>query len=146
MAKRKTAKRRPAVITGQANRTSFKPGQSGNPNGRFKPGQSGNPNGRPIGARHRFSEAFIEAFEETWAKYGTAALQKVARDDPSTFVRAAIALIPKQVGLEIESKPIYVISDAPISDEEWVAKYCEGDAGIAPPLPLPIAPTRRAKD
>jgi hypothetical protein len=65
-------------------------------NTRFKPGQFGNPAGRPKGSRNRLSEAFLTDFCEVWELHGPTALRKVALKDPATFVRAAVALLPKQ--------------------------------------------------
>ncbi len=90
----------------------------------FQAGQSGNPAGRPLGARSRLSEAFLAAFFEAWEKHGAEALLWVAKNDQSTFVRAAAALVPKHVDVAVNS-PLYIIADRPLTDQEWEAKFCE---------------------
>jgi hypothetical protein len=63
----------------------------------WKPGESGNPNG---GRRRRLTEAFISDFQAIWETEGLAAIQRVARNDPSTFVRVAASLLPKDINLK----------------------------------------------
>jgi len=49
-------------------------------NGRmWQPGQSGNPLGRPIGARGRFSQQFIEDMRASWRKHGATVMDRVSR-------------------------------------------------------------------
>ena len=63
---------------------------------KWKKGKSGNPKGRPKGSRNAFSEAFIKDFMEIWEDKGSEALTEVATEDPSTFLRVAASLIPKE--------------------------------------------------
>jgi hypothetical protein len=39
-------------------------------NGQWKPGQTGNPNGRPVGARQYFSSGFLRDLAEVWTEHG----------------------------------------------------------------------------
>lgn len=61
-----------------------------------KPGQVLNPKGRPLGSRARFSEKYCDDLLEVWCDGGKDALRRVMDKDPSTFVRVAASLIPKQ--------------------------------------------------
>ena len=63
----------------------------------WKPGECGHPN--PGGRRRRLTEAFITDFQSIWEAEGLAAIQRVARNDPSTFVRVAASLMPKDINL-----------------------------------------------
>jgi hypothetical protein len=45
------------------------------------------------------TEAFISDFQMIWEKEGLAAISRVARNDPSTFVRVAASLLPKDINL-----------------------------------------------
>jgi hypothetical protein len=67
--------------------------------GRFLPGNSGF-GGRPKGSRNKLNEAFLEAFYGAWDRFGAQALIDVAKDDPSTFVRVAASLLPKEYKVE----------------------------------------------
>lgn len=63
----------------------------------FKPGQSGNPNGRPKGARSRLGEAFLSDLADAWAANGVAAIERVAKSDPGTFCKIVSNVLPKEV-------------------------------------------------
>ena len=67
-------------------------------NGRmWQPGQSGNPLGRPIGARGRFSQQFIEDMRASWEKHGATVMDRVAVEYPDRYLGIAAHLIPKEV-------------------------------------------------
>lgn len=70
----------------------------------FKPGQSGNPNGRPKGARSKFGEDFIRDLKESWNKHGVKALEVTAKKQPSMFVRVAASVLPKEVETTIRTE------------------------------------------
>src|SRR5262245_51509442 len=70
----------------------------------WKPGQSGNPAGRPQGARSRFSETAVANLLEDWTKHGPGVLAKVRADDPSTYLRVAFSIIPKDVQIALETR------------------------------------------
>ena len=72
-------------------------------NGKWKPGQSGNPNGRPVGHRTRqqFSTAFLTDLAEVWATEGKRTMLATARSQPETFFAICSRLIPKDVELTI---------------------------------------------
>ncbi len=70
----------------------------------WKPGESGNPNGRPVGTRSAFSKAFVADLTIAWREHGVAVLQKVARTDPTRFLGIAASIVPKDVALTIEQQ------------------------------------------
>jgi hypothetical protein len=51
----------------------------------WKPGVSGNPNGRPVGSRQVFSQGFLRDLAEVWAAEGKATMLHTARNQPATF-------------------------------------------------------------
>jgi hypothetical protein len=63
----------------------------------FKPGQSGNPGGRAVGARNRLTGAFLNDLADHYAEKGKAAIERLCEKDPVAYVRAIVALCPKQL-------------------------------------------------
>jgi hypothetical protein len=74
----------------------------------FKPGVSGNPGGRPIGARNRLQGRFMNALADDFEEHGKSAIQRCREEDPAAYLRAIVALMPKE--LEI-TKPLDDLSD-----------------------------------
>ncbi|MFY9837669.1 MAG: hypothetical protein WAK55_14625 [Xanthobacteraceae bacterium] len=72
-------------------------------NGKWKPGQSGNINGRPVGhrTRHAFSASFLADLTDVWAEHGKATMVHTAKINPETFFAVCSRLIPKDVELTI---------------------------------------------
>src|SRR5262245_12398192 len=66
----------------------------------WKPGESGNPNGRPT-ARSRLTERFIGDVAATWEQRGPAILQKMA---PDRFADMCSRLIPRDVAISLEAR------------------------------------------
>jgi hypothetical protein len=51
----------------------------------WKPGQSGNLNGRPVGSRSAFSAGFTRDLAEVWAEKGKASMLYTAEKQPAVF-------------------------------------------------------------
>ena len=71
-------------------------------NGQWKPGQTGNPNGRPVGARQSFSAGFLRDLAETWSEYGKDTMVHTAKLNPEVFFATCARLIPKDVQLTVQ--------------------------------------------
>jgi hypothetical protein len=71
----------------------------------FKPGQSGNPNGRPRGSRNRLADAFVSDLIESWERFGVQALETCATTEPGTYLRVISSLMPKDVNLSVSVDP-----------------------------------------
>lgn len=65
----------------------------------FKPGQSGNPAGRPVGARSRLAEQFLDAMRLTFDEGGVDAVRKVMATDPATYLKVIASLVPKELDI-----------------------------------------------
>lgn len=65
----------------------------------FKPGQSGNINGRPLGARQRLSTMLIETLEKDFREHGADAIIKMRTEKPVDYVRTVATLVPKAFDL-----------------------------------------------
>jgi len=50
----------------------------------WKPGQSGNLNGRPVGTRQAVSVGFYRDLAEVWSEEGPETIVKTARTSPAT--------------------------------------------------------------
>jgi hypothetical protein len=72
----------------------------GNPN--LVAGVSGNPAGRPLGSRNRLTNALVADLTASWEKHGPAVLERLRIDDPATYARLAVSLVPKDVQLTVE--------------------------------------------
>ena len=66
-------------------------------------GQSGNPAGRPVGARGRFSQQFIEDMRASWERHGATVMDRVAVEYPDRYLGIVAHLIPKEVTATIEA-------------------------------------------
>lgn len=66
----------------------------------FKPGQSGNPDGRPKGSRNKLSTNFLNDCLEAWNNNGKAALRDMATEKPADFAKMVAGIIPKEFDLK----------------------------------------------
>jgi len=61
-----------------------------------------NRRGRPVGSRDKMSSAFVDAFLADWMIHGPEAIEMCREKDVSTYVRAALAMMPKEIKQEVE--------------------------------------------
>jgi hypothetical protein len=72
--------------------------------GRFLTGNNGG--GRKPGSRNKLSESFVADALASWEKHGAEVLERVAREEPGTYLRAIVALMPKDVRLDVSVDPV----------------------------------------
>ena len=53
--------------------------------------------GRPAAVRNKFSNAFLSDFLADWQANGAAAIKTVRMRDPSTYLRVAASILPKEL-------------------------------------------------
>jgi hypothetical protein len=72
--------------------------------GRFLAGNNGG--GRKPGSRNKLSESFVADVRASWEKHGAEVLERVAREEPGTYLRTIAALMPKDVRLDVSVDPV----------------------------------------
>lgn len=85
------------------------------PTYQFKKGQSGNPGGKPVNLRNSINAKFLKELSSAFDREGKIAIERVAREDPSTFIRVLAALQPKEMEIK---RPL-----DDLSDEQLEAAY-----------------------
>jgi hypothetical protein len=84
-------------------------------NGQWKPGQSGNLQGRPIGSRNQFSAAFMQDLAAVWAEHGRETMVATAKVSPEAFFATCARLLPRDVAISIQAQaPILDAGDLAI--------------------------------
>lgn len=84
-----------AEITAPIQRTSV----IGRP---FKKGQSGNPSGRPKGSRNRLTDSVLKRIADDFAKHGADVLERVRIEEPATYLKFIISLLPRELIMQFE--------------------------------------------
>jgi hypothetical protein len=66
----------------------------------FRPGTSGNPAGNRHHSRHLLNQEFIQALLLHFREHGKKAIEKVAREQPASYLKILALLVPRQHKLE----------------------------------------------
>ncbi len=76
---------------------------------RWNKGQSGNPKGRPMGARTKLAEEFLDALYDDWQTHGADVLAECRETKPVDYIRIVTGLLPKEVSVSFD--PLEDLSD-----------------------------------
>jgi hypothetical protein len=74
----------------------------------FKPGQSGNPNGRGKASRTKLSESFILALQEKFNTHGEQVLDYMITNEPVAFIELIASIVPKNFQVEMTADDNFV--------------------------------------
>jgi hypothetical protein len=66
----------------------------------FKPGVSGNPHGNRHRSRHLLNQEFIQALLLHFRQHGKKAIEKVAREQPASYLKILALLVPREHKVE----------------------------------------------
>ena len=91
----------------------------------FKPGQSGNPKGRPLGARSKLGEAFLEALNADFELNGPAAIVEVRKTKPDQYLKVIASILPKDLNVNINQMD-------GMTDDDILKRIRDLDAVIRP--------------
>src|SRR5262245_2864237 len=118
-------------------------------NGKFAPGYSGNPGGSLEATRRSFNKDFLLALAADFKKHGAAAIEKVRKQQPATYMKICALLVPREMKLEHSGgvkamtteqieRGIEIIKELIAKrDAAASAKVIEGEAEVVPSLPAP---------
>ena len=82
----------------------------------WKPGQSGNLNGRPVGSRSAFSAGFTRDLAEVWASHGKSSMLYTAEKQPAVFFATCARLLPNDVRVTVEQSLPGILSPTDWAD------------------------------
>lgn len=95
----------------------------GNEKTQFKPGESGNPNGRPVGSKHKLSDEFVQALCADFALHGVAAIDALREKSPGEYLRVIASILPKDIYIEQDIRPTVINAQPELTTEEWEKKH-----------------------
>jgi len=122
-------------------------------NGKFAPGWSGNPGGSLEATRRSFNKDFLLALAADFKKHGAAAIEKVRKTQPATYMKICALSVRREMKVE-PAGGVKAMSDEQIEQAiaaieailaaraGETAKVIEGEAEVVPSLPAPARPTK----
>lgn len=105
----------------------------------FKPGHSGNPNGRPKGARQKLDELFVEALYKDFKDGGVEAIRACRAEKPDVYLNVIAKVVPKQVDLHAD-KSVADLADGLHAVAEFLGSFAAEASGTNHAGPVPNGP------
>lgn len=110
--------------------TDYKVGYGKPPvHSRFQPGQVTNPGGKPTKSKNRLQGAFLRDLADHFDQHGKKAIARCCEDDPSAYIRAIVALMPKELQITREFEDL---TDEQLSAAVAAARSLAAAIGIDP--------------
>jgi hypothetical protein len=95
----------------------------------FKQGVSGNPHGNRHRTRHLLNQEFMQALLLHFRQHGKKAIEKVAREQPASYLKILALLVPREHKVE-QSNVIKSLSDQELEAMiEYLKTSLEAQAG-----------------
>ena len=95
----------------------------------FKGGVSGNPHGNRHRTRHLLNQEFMQALLLHFRQHGKKAIEKVAREQPASYLKILGLLVPREHKVE-HSNPIKDLTDEQLEAMiEYIKTSLEAQAG-----------------
>ena len=95
----------------------------------FRPGVSGNPHGNRHRTRHLLNQEFMQALLLHFREHGKKAIEKVAREQPASYLKILALLVPREHKVE-HSDVIKSLSDQELEAMiEYLKTSLEAQAG-----------------
>ena len=95
----------------------------------FQQGVSGNPHGNRHHTRHLLNQEFIQALLLHFREHGKKAIEKVAREQPASYLKILALLVPREHKVE-QSNVIKSLSDQELEAMiEYLKTSLEAQAG-----------------
>ena len=82
-----------------------------------------NSGGRPMGARSKLGEAFIEAMLADFEKNGVKAIATVRLEHPEHYLKIIAAILPKEIAAEVSHHYVARLPEVAKTTEEWLERY-----------------------
>jgi hypothetical protein len=60
--------------------------------------------GRPVGARNKLGEAFIQALHDSFNEHGPETIEQVRTEKPDQYLKVIASLLPKDVNLSVNNE------------------------------------------
>lgn len=70
----------------------------------FKPGQTGNPEGRGASSKRKSGRAFWKAYAEDFELHGKEAIERVRIESPAQYVKLGAEALPAESRIEIDDR------------------------------------------